>query len=204
MCTMWGGDNIDQRAAIAPSALLAAAICVFTLGFKSVAVLALPVTVHELGHISAILLCGGRIGSVSLKRNGLAMSYGSLTEESAELISALCGPAAGILFYAVCIGRGEFLTASARTSLILSAFNLLPVRPLDGGTVYMCLLRRYFTRQRCVIIERATYTVLMICLFIISCILFFTKRDLTFACAFICIASERRICSCKNERSIVK
>ena len=88
--------------------------------------------VHELGHWAVLKVLGVRIlglrisalGAVlAVDRRGL--SYGK------ELAAVLAGPAANLLSAAVLARMG--LETAAGGHMVLGAFNLLPIRPLDGG-----------------------------------------------------------------------
>jgi Zn-dependent protease len=99
---------------------------------------------HETGHLLALRFCGARVTALRLDVLGLRMDYRGALSHRREAVCALAGPAAGLLFAAAAsrLGRqlgSEFLFCAAGVSLLLSAFNLLPALPLDGGTALMAL-----------------------------------------------------------------
>ena len=90
--------------------------------------------VHELGHWLALGLLGARVTGLRLNVFGAEMetawdrlSYG------AELTAVLAGPAANLVWGLVLASLGKAWFEAAGAHLVLCAFNLLPVRPLDGG-----------------------------------------------------------------------
>lgn len=89
---------------------------------------------HELGHLTGIFLAGATIQSVHITACGPVINYsGALTKrQEAGIIAA--GPMAG-LFFAVCCFLTDipFLCYAGAVALLASAFNLLPVLPMDGG-----------------------------------------------------------------------
>lgn len=95
---------------------------------------------HELGHIAAIRLMGGRVERLELTAVGAELtlngerplSYGQ------ELAAALSGPAASLLTAWLAARWGLFLLAGL--SVGQGLFNLLPVLPLDGGRGLYALL----------------------------------------------------------------
>lgn len=86
-------------------------------------------SVHELAHIAALLLFGGRLEGLRLGFAQLTLRTGFLSVR-AELVGTAAGPAVNLLCGCL-LGRAAPVFAAA--SLLLGAFNLLPLWPLDGG-----------------------------------------------------------------------
>lgn len=91
---------------------------------------------HELAHAAAILLCGGRIHALTLRFADVRMQTGGLSYRQ-ELICALAGPFCNL---ACCVLLRGVSAAFAAFSLVLGAYNLLPILPLDGGRALRCAL----------------------------------------------------------------
>ena len=99
-----------------------------------------PVLVHEAGHIAAIRLLGLKLTGLSIEAGGLEISYRGDREPRRELLIAAAGPLAGFLAAALFPALGERGRLAAGVSVLLSLFNLLPTRPLDGGRMAELLL----------------------------------------------------------------
>ena len=130
---------------ISPGAVLLFSALYFFCGAEELAALLIAVITHELGHIAAIYLCGGRLHGLRISASGLCIDYSGTNSASGELTALLSGPAAGfVLAYAASrIGNANgntLLLKTAGFSLILSVYNLLPALPLDGGRALECLL----------------------------------------------------------------
>ena len=100
----------------------------------------LACVLHELGHIAAVRLLGGRVERLSLTAAGaeLALDGERPLSYGRELAVSLAGPAASLLTAWLAASAGLFLLAGL--SLGQGLFNLLPVLPLDGGRALGLLL----------------------------------------------------------------
>jgi len=105
---------------------------------------------HEMGHLAALALCGGRPSRICLTAAGmrierppeLALGFRQ------EIAIAFAGPAVSLLLAGVCFllhlaFPSRFFSASFFLNLGFGLFNLLPARQLDGGrTLFYALSRR--------------------------------------------------------------
>ncbi len=115
--------------------VLLAAWFVLANGWEPLATVLGAAAVHELGHWAVLRALGAEVtgfrlnvlGAV-LETDSRRLSYGG------ELAAVLAGPAGNLLAALVltALGKGRW-PAAVGGNLVLCAFNLLPVRPLDGG-----------------------------------------------------------------------
>ncbi len=105
-----------------------------------VMVLAAAIT-HELGHWAALRLLGVQVRALRIALPGAVLESSSGTlSYGRELAAVLAGPGANLLCALALTALGPGREAEAGAHLVLGVFNLLPVRPLDGGcAVYLVL-----------------------------------------------------------------
>ena len=118
---------------------------------------------HEIGHLAALLLCGGIPAELTLSFFGMQMSVQDdptlRSFKKAAVIAA--GPAVNLVA-AGCLFVCKVPDVYGMIHLLLGAFNLLPMMPLDGGQLFKLLLERHFDPTRCDRILRLVGIVLLL------------------------------------------
>ena len=108
---------------------------------RILAAIALAASIHELGHILSVLLCGGSIHRIRLHPGGVQILAAPLAS-GRELLCILAGPAAGSLTALA----WQVFPELAVAGLLQTVFNLLPLPGLDGGRMVRnicCKMRRF-------------------------------------------------------------
>lgn len=109
---------------------------ILALGFvadeKGILYLLLFSTLHELGHIAALYLLGGRVDKITVSYYGIGMSHSSNLSVIKEIIFLMSGVLINYFFAAFKIQR--------EINLALGIINSLPVYPLDAGRITKLLL----------------------------------------------------------------
>lgn len=100
--------------------------------------------IHEAGHLLILRAFGVSPSAFHLSPlgaeiliNRVRLSYGQ------ELASVLAGPGANLLCGSVIValaGNQEIAYSAAGAHFVLAVFNLLPLRPLDGGRALQVLI----------------------------------------------------------------
>ncbi len=105
----------------------------------------LACTLHELGHLTALKLLGGRLRRLHLSAVGAEMEIQGGLSYLGEVLLALSGPMANVLTAILVAEWGE-CPLFCGLNLVLAAINLLPVARLDGGrAIYALCCSRWGT-----------------------------------------------------------
>lgn len=145
-----GGGGLGDTSAMARAVIYAVAIL-------------LSILVHELGHA----LVGRRLGlqprRIVVHGFGGLCEYGRRPTPRQGVVSAFAGPGAGLFLGALCFGLlmlvsvagpsvpyglTVFLEQMVWVNVVWSLFNLLPIHPLDGGSMLVNGLQIVTTPRR--------------------------------------------------------
>ncbi len=106
---------------------------------------------HEFGHIAAILAYKQRIRELDFSPFGIRMvrEYTIETNYNGEIWISLAGPLFNLSlslfsYMGAALFSSSALLNFAALNLCLGLFNLLPILPLDGGTILHILLCKIF------------------------------------------------------------
>ena len=112
---------------IAFSVLLKSSNIAFVLLFSSL---------HEIGHLIALLIFGGRAKEINISFYGIGLKY----DYSFSFLKELVLFSAGIIVNLIlCL-----LNINRNINLSLALINMLPLYPLDGGRILKLILNKLF------------------------------------------------------------
>lgn len=109
----------------------------------------LALLIHELCHYIALRLCGGQVVSIRIGCRGVVMETEPLPL-GREAICAYAGPIGALAIFFV----ARYVPRTAICTLVFSAYNLLPVFPLDGGRGLGCLLRKALPEDKATLVQQ--------------------------------------------------
>ena len=139
-----------------------------TLGIACAMVLALSITLHELGHALTARAFGYETHDITLSLlGGCASLVGMPRKAWQEFLTALAGPLVSFLLAGIGVAalgclpiENDWLEAVLKyvfwLNLVLGAFNLLPGFPMDGGRIFRSVARIFTTRAK------ATYAAMIV------------------------------------------
>ena len=139
-----------------------------TLGLACALVLAVSITLHELGHALTARAFGYQTRDITLSLlGGCASLIGMPRKAYQEFLTALAGPVVSFILSGIGWVSARYLPIENEwlwnvlayvfwMNLILGAFNLLPGFPMDGGRIFRSVARIFTTRAK------ATYAAMIV------------------------------------------
>ena len=122
--------------------------CVWT--WRGMLLFLCALLLHEAGHAIVLRLVHVRVKAVRLGFGDVEMETAPLGYWE-ELLSAWAGPCVNFLLY---LALWRIAPAFAAVNLLLGAYNLLPVLPLDGGRMLLAALYLRLPEQTAWLIGR--------------------------------------------------
>ena len=123
---------------VSPTAPLLLALFVMVSSPLLLAALLLAAVLHEMGHYWMLWRLHARVTALRITALGAEMQVAGRLSYGGEVLAAAAGPAVNLLL-ALLLGLGgrlwEVLYLFSGAQLVLGAFNLLPIPPLDGGSI---------------------------------------------------------------------
>lgn len=120
---------------------------------------------HELGHLAAMKLCRVPGRKITLGAEG-AVIHTVFPDYKKEILCAAAGPVAGAVFGAIFL---RLAPRAAIISFLLSAVNLLPLYPLDGGRILRASLLLCCSETTAAKVQRTVTIVLCCVLMLLAC-----------------------------------
>ncbi len=139
------------------------------------------VLIHEASHIIAARLCGGSVSSVDIRIFGIRVDIPELRLMSyrREIIIAAAGPLAGIVTAGCAAMTANLFDISGLgyfvgINFVISAINMIPVYPLDGGRIVLSTALSLFSLRFAFILCRTLAFLAILGLFLLCAVLAIT------------------------------
>ena len=124
---------------ISTGAFLLLAGLLLLLPLQWVVAMIIAAVVHEISHVLAVFITGGKIRKIYIGGRGVVMETHSMSAIR-EIICALAGPIGSFLLLAV----APRFPRTAVCGIVHGLYNLLPLFPMDGGRVLWCMFFAFF------------------------------------------------------------
>ena len=135
--------NDPAKIIVSPTVPLLLALFVLLSSPLLLGALLLAALTHELGHCAMLRWLRARVTAVRITALGAEMRIEGRLSYGGEVLAAAAGPAVNLLLALLLAYGGRLwkvLYLFAGTQLVLGLFNLLPILPLDGGSMLWNLL----------------------------------------------------------------
>lgn len=137
------------------------------------------VVLHECGHLFMMWLRECAPKSIKLIPASVQITASFSRNYKTDILVAFSGPVVnlvmfGALYYNYLCFKNNATLCFAIVNLIYGVFNLLPVKGLDGGTVLLSFLCRYFDINKSILLLK--FTTFIFAVAIIVCAVMFSLK----------------------------
>lgn len=109
----------------------------------------LALILHEMAHFYLARSKGYRVNRIKLDMLGMKLNISENIDKNDHFWIALAGPMINFALCIICAGMWwivpesfYFTSVFFQANLMLAIFNIIPIEPLDGGTMFKCILAK--------------------------------------------------------------
>lgn len=176
----------EKKLTVYPSFVLFVCVLLWLDRGHTAALFLISAGLHECGHLLALHLMGVPVCRMELRASGAVLHTGR-SSYGKEAFCTAAGPLVNLLLLAVCFRR---CPTAALVNLILLAYNLLPIYPLDGGRLLrtvLCVLFGAENGERLSGLISAMLTgIIVICGLLLTCVFHAGLYPCLIAALFLC------------------
>lgn len=129
-------------------------ICIYCGWFNEIFYYVVSVVLHEYGHYIVAKLLGYESQGIVFNVYGAGLQSNNSFKRKDEILISIAGPCVNLILIilTICLWwifpitysySSEFL----KSNFVVMLFNLIPIYPLDGGRIIVCLLSARFRRN---------------------------------------------------------
>ena len=160
-------SGLSKRIEITPAFLLFLCAYYYFDPAESFFPFLLSLSLHELGHLTALWLCRTPVHKLHFTLSG-TLIHAAPQGYRQEIITVLAGPLMNLLIAALLLHK---MPGAALLNLGLFLYNLLPIYPLDGGRLLRAVLYLLLEHKVAALTERLIGLMCAAALLALSCYL---------------------------------
>jgi stage IV sporulation protein FB len=111
----------------------------------------ISIVLHECGHVLACIILHKKFGKVKVSIFGFSNNNLNLSnmKNFKKIFILVLGSLVNFIVFIFCmVIGGKLVDKIGKMNLLIGVFNLLPIVPLDGGNILICILSdKFFIKQ---------------------------------------------------------
>lgn len=130
------------------------------------------VMLHELAHIIAAILLKFKVYEINFLPIGMNMKYDGKANNKKEILIYIAGPIGSFLLFLLLKNNVYKIM-----NIVICIFNLIPIKPFDGGKILDCIFKIFLSKKQIMKIEKANRKIIIILLTIASIYIFIETKE---------------------------